>query len=116
MNIPGRRIEENEIITTEPFPRGGDGMFLRAQMIDRLDSTGNLEVAVFTRNTEEDWPGLATATMNMTLTNGAVSEIQVEGLKEQIRVRVTGPTGTGTAAVVRIFPPLFYDAAIGNLP
>lgn len=114
MMIPGRRIVPTEVIYTPPFPRGGDGMFLRVENIDEEDTTASVTVDVFTRNKEDAWGSTALGTL--TITAPGVFELHIPpasmtastGIREQLRLKVTGATKW---MLVRIFPPIFYDAA-----
>ena len=130
MNISGRRFSQNDVVISEPFPRGGDGLFLRVQLIDAGGTTGNMTVEVFTRNTEDNWPagpigtggsGASLGTLTVETTVGTIYELHVppsstaaDGIKEQVRLKFTGPSSAGWS-IIRVFPPLFYDAAIGTV-
>lgn len=116
ISIPGRRIQPDEIVVTSPFSRRGDGLFLRAQLIAVNNGTGNLSIAVETRNTEDAWSGtaLATTAFNIqTASAGEFKELHIpvsSGIKEQLRLKVSGPeAGWG---VIRVFSPVFYDTAV----
>tara|TARA_R110002096_G_scaffold414440_1_gene615563 strand:- start:223 stop:570 length:348 start_codon:yes stop_codon:yes gene_type:complete len=115
MNIPGRRINEGEVVISDPFPRGGGGLLLRGQLIDNGGTTGSTTVEVFTRNSEDDWPGTALATLTIGTTIADVYELSLtpSGIKEELRLKISGAASGW--AVIRLFPPLFYDAAIGTL-
>ena len=116
MNIPGRRINQNEVVVTDAFPRGGDGMILRVQLMDTGGTAGNTTVAVFTRNREDDWPATSLASLTVGTTDGSVYQLVVApgGIKEELRLKVTGPTDAGWS-LLRILKPVFYDSAIGAL-
>jgi hypothetical protein len=117
MDIPGRKIESGESVCTEAFPRGGDGVFIRAQVIDAGTASGDLTLYLYTKNPEDNiWDDASPiGSKTLTLTNGTVSELHVKGtLKKQLRLKVTGPATSGWA-LIRIFPPLFYDSAIGTV-
>jgi hypothetical protein len=120
MQIPGRRIEKDEVVLTASFPRDGDGMFLRAQVVSEgATAAGAVKIYVYTRNSEDEWPDPATAsteiaTMTMTMTVNEVTELHVpvsDGIKEELRLKIEG-AATGGWSVIRIFPPLFYDTAV----
>ncbi len=122
MNIPGRRFSQGDILITEPFERGGDGLLLRVQLLDAGGTTGNVSVAVFTRNHSENWPTdpITNGTLTVETTVGTVYELHIPpsstagaGIKEQLRLKITGPSSAGWS-ILRIFQPLFYDAAIGS--
>lgn len=121
MEIPGKRIDTGETVYTAPFERGGDGMFLRAQLISKdpsIASSSNLVIVVQTRNTEDDWGSPATAgTMNLDVNeaDGTVTELHVppssgaSGIEEQLRLKISGASAGW--ALIRVFQPLFYDTA-----
>jgi hypothetical protein len=115
MNIPGRRIMANDDIVTAPFGRGGDGMFLRAELIE-IDQSVDVTIKVFTRNTEDDWPALNTTPLG-TLTIGSTPGVfqlhlpTSTGIKEELRLYIQRSTGSGWS-IIRVLPPLFYDGAV----
>ena len=126
MNIPGRRIDSDEVVITKPFRRGGDGLFLRAQLIAKeASATGDLTIEVETRNTEDSWPG-TTLTGDITFPLGSASAGDVvemhfapnatDGILEELRLKVSGaafttPTAGSGWGLIRVFDPLFYDTA-----
>ena len=123
MNIPGRTIQKAEVLITDPFPRGGDGMFLRAQLLAITGTQdAGLTIDVYTRNAEDNsgWNAITGATLLMDAGVGDIFELHVppsadanEGIEEQLRLNITGDADA--AFTIRIFPPLFYDAAIGDI-
>ena len=124
MQIPGRRINADEVVTTSPFTRGGDGLLLRAQLIDVSAAGGDCSVKVFTRNSESTWSTTAIGTMTIAGASGAgamfelhltPSSVATVGIKEELRLTVTGSGTVGGWWLIRVFPPLFYDSAIGTL-
>ncbi|MBK8099555.1 MAG: hypothetical protein IPK26_20795 [Planctomycetes bacterium] len=119
MNIPGRRIATGEEVYTAPFARGGDGLLLRVECIDLL-STGSpaasVSVAVYTRNKEEDWGSTALLTLTVDSTGIAQGHIApssslTSGIKEQLRLKLTGSGAAGSWVLLRVLQPLFYEAA-----
>ena len=126
MNIPGRRINRDEVVVSSPFSRGGDGLFFRVQLIDQGGTTTNgTSIKVFTRNHEDQWPTSpitgATLTIPSTAVAGSLHELHVapsstaaDGIKEELRLEITGVDTEGWM-VIRILSPLFYDAAISTI-
>jgi hypothetical protein len=121
MQIPGRRLNNGEEVITSPFPRGGDGLFLRAQLIDASSTgAGNTKIQVWTRNSEDTTWTQVPASTDLDIpatTNGAIVELHVDvtdGIKEELRLKVIGPATSGWS-LIRIFQPVFYDAGIGSL-
>jgi len=117
MNIPGRRINEGETVYTDPFARGGGGLILRGQLIDEGGTAGDTTVKVFTRNREDtSWGTTVLGTLTIENgTKGAVYEVEISpgSILEELRLEIQG-TISGWA-VIRLFPPIFYDAAIGTV-
>jgi hypothetical protein len=116
MLIPGRRILPKDDLYTSPLARGGDGMFLRVEVID-VDGAPDVNVVVQTRNREDSWPGSTAGTLAVPNTIGVhqlflAPSSGATGLKEELRLYVQGKaTGTGFS-IIRILPPLFFDAAV----
>ena len=136
MMIQGRRISDSEVLVTTPFPRRGDGMFLRAQLVAAGDSTTqSVRIQVFTRDTDESWPAdpveqpssASAAELEIvggSENDGAVYELHIppsgndddsaKGLREELRLKVIGATEAWMT--IRIFPPIFYDAVDAVAP
>ena len=120
MQIPGRTYFSGEEILSDWFPRGGDGIILRAEIIDEKDEDMEVKIDVLSKNSED--PGNGTA-IGWTLTLGAEGLKEMiavsdaaggggVGLKEQVRLKIYTASGSaGDWSIVRIFPPIFFDAA-----
>lgn len=126
--IPGKVLFFGEEILTDWFPRGGDNIIMRAQVIDR-DGTVGLEVYLVTKNEETTGEGsivkesngttdvkLATGTSSTAVTSKIFSSAATgsganKGILEMVRykLKVTGGS-TGNSLTSRLFPPIFFDA------
>jgi len=129
MHIPGRRIDADEQVITKPFGRGGDGLFLRAQLVSKESTaSGEVTIEVQTRNSEGTWGVSPSVTLASTLTisvgSGAAGDVfemlfeptATDGILEELRLKVSGtafttPTAGSGWALIRVFEPLFYDTA-----
>ena len=120
MQIPGRTYFSGEEIFSDWFPRGGDGIILRAEIIDEKNATMEVKIDIMTKNNGD--PGNGTATgWTLTLDDPddfeeliKVSDVSggPDGLKQQVRLKIYTASGSaGDWSVVRIFPPIFFDAA-----
>jgi len=126
MNVPGRKYFATEVVWSDWFPRGGDNMIVRAQAIDN-NGTVDLDVAVFTKNSDDPGPGsavknssspvvLSVARATRTVQEVIVTSSATEGCEEMVRYKLsaasTGEPGADEWVMVRLFPPIFYDTAV----
>jgi hypothetical protein len=131
MSIPGRKLFLGEKIYTDWFQRGGDNIIVRA---DKVASSGTTTatIKVFTKNTEDTGDGNAVedgsgSALSFTVTSAStdVEELIIQsaatsddshpkGLLELVRLEIE-VTSTGSDpsdyVQVRLFPPIFFNAA-----
>ena len=122
MNIPGRRIMHGEEIFTDYFARGGDGIILRAQVIDGSSSaTPKLDIKIDIQTKSSESTSTPTA-LGSTLTLDAETPGQLKtvvvspgastGANQQLRLKISTADGAaGEWGAIRIFPPIFFNAA-----
>lgn len=114
--IPGRRITGGESFYTDWTSRGGDSMLLRVEAL-KIVSSAEVQFVVETR----DQPG-GTITTPVTPTVPSTPPLKLttetvatgyykENLKAEVRLKVSCTTSSSTYAVVRVFSPVFFDAA-----
>jgi len=143
VNVPGRKYFHGEAVYTGWIPRAGDNLILRAQVFDNggigVGQSISLDITVYTKNSEDlgaDFDGMiVTDTTNdqvLTVTSSstdpvALGELLVEstpgttgskanGLREMVRLKIVAGSTEGNASdwvLARIFPPIFFDTAIG---
>jgi hypothetical protein len=131
MNIPGRKYFYDEVVYSDWFPRQGDDMILRVELIDQSSSGTSLDVdvAVFTKNTEDTGDGAAVTAASPSInsvTMEAVSspadqaaliktiyvQSDANGLKELVRVKCSASNGNaGDWLELRIHAPIFFNGA-----
>ncbi len=119
MMIPGRRIAKGETVFTSPFPRGGDGLFLRIETID-MEGTPSTSVKVWTRNKEDDWPTTGPlATLSLMNSGNGVDQVRIaptgsgSGIKEELRLEIANGSEGDSWQLIRVLAGLFYDDAKG---
>ncbi len=135
--IPGRKFFLGEELFTDWGSRGGDDMFVRAQMIDWDNNGGGgmtLRITLYTKNAEDAGPGdvvkdsagtneleliLDPAGSNPTkvkqlLVQSVASTSSIaKGLKELVRLKIEAQDGaSGEWIQIRLFPPLFFNRAV----
>jgi hypothetical protein len=111
---------QDEVIFTDYFARGGDGIILRAQVIDGTPSTSlDIKIDIQTKSSESTTPpttALGTLTLDAQ-TAGQLNTVVVApgastGLNQQVRLKIYTDSGSaGHWGVIRIFPPIFFNAA-----
>lgn len=99
------------------FPKMADnGVFAYEVIASYLGSSGgNVSVAVYTKNREDQGGGTSAGTLSDTIATG-FKEKAITGLKELVRLEITvtpGTSITGPAGVIyRILPPTWYNTAV----
>lgn len=124
MQIPGKKIFNNETFLTDWTSRGGDGLFLRGQRIDSSDSAMKVVVKVYTKNTEDTGKGSAITDgisdykLEISATGTAVDQLEILpdaslGIKEMVRLEVSTSGGTADDEWIlcRTFPIVWYEGA-----
>jgi|SoiMethySBSTD1v2_1073268.scaffolds.fasta_scaffold1293026_2 hypothetical protein len=115
--IPGRRITGGESFYTDWMSRGGDSMLLRVEALKTVGSPATVDFVVETR----DQPG-GTITSPVSPTVPSPGPLSLssaivatgyykENLKAEVRLKISCTTSSSTYAVVRVFAPVFFDAA-----
>jgi len=127
-NIPGRIINKGDEFYTDWFPRGGDGIIVRAERIDGVGSELDLTIETYTKAAETAGVGVkvddGTGGWDLLVagdSSGIREKLMIStssapnGLRELVRFRLsTGATGSsGDWMRIRIFPPIFFDKAAG---
>lgn len=129
--LPGRRIEATEVVFTDWFPRGGDNIIMRAQAIDRAEtSTLGVKITLYTKNSGDTGDGSAVqesgssteVSLNLGVSSVVVQQKIFEsaataatankGLLELVRYKVEATGGSaadGKWVSIRLFPPIFFD-------
>jgi hypothetical protein len=116
-NIPGRRISGGEAFYTDWVARTGDNMLLRVEAIETAGTSPQVEFVVETRAE----PG-ATITTPVSPTYPTTPPLKLtsetvatgyykENLKAEVRLKISCTTSSSTYAVIRVFPPIFFDSA-----
>ena len=114
-NIPGRRITGDESFYTDWIQRGGDNMLLRVEALRVVGAT--VEFVVETRTepgatiTTPVSPTYPTTPPLKLTANGLATGYYKENLKAEIRLKISCTSSNTTYAVVRVFPPVFFDSA-----
>lgn len=114
-NIPGRRITGDESFYTDWVRRTGDNMLLRVEALKVVSATVEFVVetraepgATITTPVSPVYP--ATPPLKLTA-NGVATGYYRENLKADIRLKISCTSSSATYAVVRVFPPVFFDSA-----
>jgi hypothetical protein len=121
MDTPGRLYFKDEVVYTDWFGRGGDGMIVRFEIIGR-STNATIDVAVYTKNSEDTGTGSAVSGWTLTGLNstGLKEFIKISdptggsgnGLDQMVRLQVSASgTAGGDWSLVRLFPPIFFDRA-----
>ncbi len=121
VSIPGRRVSNGETFYMEWMGRGGDCFILRAELLV-FDGDGSVSVAAETRGEDGDTVTTVTATTSAIAMSslGVATAVYLattsttpgNGAQEQVRIKIAYTNGSaGDYAVVRIFPPVFFDSA-----
>lgn len=115
-HIPGRRITGGESFYTDWMARGGDSMLLR---VEALKVVGSAEVD-FVVETRKEPGGTITTPVTPTVPStpplkltaaGVATGFYKENLQADVRLRVSSGSASSAYAVVRVFAPVFFDAA-----
>lgn len=114
-NIPGRRITGDESFYTDWAQRSGDNMLLRVEALTMAGAT--VEFVVETR--AEPGATITTAVSPAYPTPGPLklnalglkTGYYKENLKAEVRLKIWCSSSNTTYAVVRVFPPVFFDSA-----
>lgn len=115
-NVPGRRITGGEAFYTDWMSRGGDSMLLRVEAL-KVVSSAEVQFVVETRAepgatiTTPVTPAVPSSPPLMLTTEGVATGYYKENLKAEVRLKISCTTSSSTYAVVRVFPPVFFDAA-----
>ena len=123
--IPGRLFFKDDEVYTDWFPRGGDGIIVRAEAIDNNNTSMDLKIEPYTKNDDTTGVGTkidaASGTWDLALDGNQRGKIQEVikvstasvGMKEMVRFRlsVINASAAGDWISIRLFPPIFFDAA-----
>ncbi len=123
--IPGRLFFRDDEVFTEWFPRGGDGIVVRAEAIDTNNTAMDLKIEPYTKN--EDTTGVgskidaAGSGWDLTVDGNQRGKIQevirvsttTIGMREMVRFRISVVNASAATdwISIRLFPPIFFDAA-----
>lgn len=137
MDIPGRKYFQDEEVYSDWFPRQGDDMILRVELIDYTPSTSlDVVFTVYSKNTEDTGDGTLVNPSSPSIPSVTMSEqgstpdqadlietIYIEsgttpatGLGELVRVRAAAVAETGNVGewlLIRLHPPIFVNRARG---
>ena len=133
MEVFGRKYFDGEEVYSDWFPREGDNAIFRAEVIGGTPGTGlEVKIQFYTKNTEEttnpDGQAIVTsastnppAELALDVADTTPQELaifstaatpQPQGFRELVRFRVSASGGDpGEWLLVRIFRPIFFDAA-----
>lgn len=113
--IPGRRMTGGESFYTDWMPRGGDSMLLRVEAL-KIVSSAEVQIIVETRKepggtiTTPVAPTTPSTVLSLTTATLATGYYK-ENLQAEVRLKIVVTTSSSTYAVLRVFPPIFFDAA-----
>lgn len=115
-NIPGRRISGDENFYTDWIRRTGDNMLLRVEALT-VSGSPTVEFVVETRTepgatiTTPVSPTYPTTPPFKLTALGLASGYYKENLKAEVRLKISCTSSSSTYAVIRVFPPVFFDSA-----
>jgi hypothetical protein len=123
--IPGRIFFRDDEVFTDWFPRGGDGIIVRGEAIDTNNTSIDLKVEPDTKS--EDTTGVGTkidaagSSWDLAIDGnqrGKVLEVikvstSSVGMRELVRFRLSVINASAATdwISIRLFPPIFFDAA-----
>ena len=114
---PGNTLIDDLTIYSSSFPREADNLIAVFQVMDVGAAGSSVTVKAYTKNSADaSWPADTnpvgtTATLN---TAGDLITLDITGavLKEEVRFRFEGTSGTGKWVHFRLVEMVWYDTAI----